>query len=121
MIDIHDTGRPALADDAARLLERLRAEPLPADERPAAALRKATQAAFALLEEVRKLSADGMPASDAIPRTRAALPAPDNAGGRDFFDRWSLPALSADEQQRIERQKTREAAEREIAAARFRG
>lgn len=111
-----------LANDAARLLDRLRAEPLPEDERPATALRKATQAAFALLEEVRKLTADGAPAGGAAPQPRPALPAPGNAGGgRDFFDRWSPPAPSAADRRRIERQKKREDAEREIAAARCRG
>ena len=45
-----------LADAAAQLLDRLRAEPLPMDERPAAALRKATQAAFAILAHARRLT-----------------------------------------------------------------
>ena len=46
----------ALAGDAARLLDRLRAYPLPAEPRKAAALRRATQAAFAILEQARTLA-----------------------------------------------------------------
>ena len=49
-------GRRALAEDAARLLERLRNRPLPDDPRAATALRRATQAAFALLEQARTLA-----------------------------------------------------------------
>ena len=45
-----------LADEAARLLDRLRAEPLPAEPRTAAALRRATQAAFAILAHARRLT-----------------------------------------------------------------
>ena len=45
-----------LADEAARLLDRLRAEPLPAEPRTAAALRRATQAAFAILSHTRRLT-----------------------------------------------------------------
>ena len=50
-----DTDLP-LADEAARLLDRLRAEPLPAEPRTAAALRRATQAAFAILSHTRRLT-----------------------------------------------------------------
>lgn len=46
----------ALTEDAARLLERLRNRPLPDDPRTAAALRRATEAAFAILEQARKLA-----------------------------------------------------------------
>ncbi len=49
-------GRRALAGDAGRLLDRLRTYPLPAEPRKAAALRRATQAAFALLEHARTLA-----------------------------------------------------------------
>ena len=56
-----ETGR-ALADDAARLLDRLRNEPLPAGERTAAALRQATRHAFILVEETRKLAGAEAPA-----------------------------------------------------------
>ena len=56
-----ETG-PALADDAARLLDRLRREPLPANERAAAALRQATRHAFILVEETRKLAGAEAPA-----------------------------------------------------------
>ena len=45
-----------LDEEAARLLDRLRAEPLPNEPRTAAALRRATQAAFAILEQARKLA-----------------------------------------------------------------
>ena len=45
-----------LADAAAQLLDRLRAEPLPAEPRTAAALRRATQAAFAILAHARRLT-----------------------------------------------------------------
>lgn len=48
---------PPLADAAARLLDRLRTERLPVDERQAAALRKATRNAFLLVEETRRLTA----------------------------------------------------------------
>ncbi len=51
-----------LAEEAARLLERLRAHPLPEDPRTAAALRRATQAAFAILEQARLLA--GRPARE---------------------------------------------------------
>ncbi len=45
-----------LADEAAQLLDRLRSEPLPAEPRTAAALRRATQAAFAILAHTRRLT-----------------------------------------------------------------
>ena len=57
--DCSDEALP-LADEAARLLDRLRAHPLPADPRTAAALRRATQAAFAILAHTRRLT--GLPA-----------------------------------------------------------
>ena len=56
MIDDRHTRETALADDAAQLLDRLRAEPLPANPRTAAALRRATQAAFAILSHTRRLT-----------------------------------------------------------------
>ena len=56
-----ETG-PALADDAARLLDRLRNEPLPDSERTAASLRQATRHAFILVEETRKLAGAEAPA-----------------------------------------------------------
>ncbi|MCY3830137.1 MAG: hypothetical protein OXF89_13475 [Rhodospirillaceae bacterium] len=49
-------GGIPLDEESARLLGRLRAEPLPEEPRAAAALRRATQAAFAILEQVRKLA-----------------------------------------------------------------
>ena len=49
-------GRRTLADDAARLLDRLRAYPLPDEPRAAAALRRATQAAFAIMEQARAMA-----------------------------------------------------------------
>lgn len=51
---VHEDA-PALADAAARLLDRLRNEPLPAGRRTATALRQATRHAFILVEETRKL------------------------------------------------------------------
>ena len=56
MIDDRHARETALAADAARLLDRLRAEPLPAEPRTAAALRRATQAAFAILAHARRLT-----------------------------------------------------------------
>lgn len=53
--DRREGGLP-LAAEAARLLDRLRAEPLPAEPWAAAALRRATQAAFAILDHVRRLA-----------------------------------------------------------------
>lgn len=50
-----DSNLP-LADQAANLLDRLRVHPLPADPRTAAALRRATQAAFAILAHTRRLT-----------------------------------------------------------------
>ena len=47
-----------LDEEAALLLERLRAYPLPEDAWTAAALRRATQAAFAILEKVRILAGE---------------------------------------------------------------
>ena len=49
-------GGRALAGDAVSLLDRLRAYPLPEEPRNAAALRRATQAAFAILEQARTLA-----------------------------------------------------------------
>lgn len=45
-----------LTEEATRLLEQLRKEPLPEEPRNAAALRRATQAAFAILEQARILA-----------------------------------------------------------------
>ena len=56
MIDDRPDADLPLADEAARLLDRLRAEPLPAELHTAAALRRATQAAFAILAHARRLT-----------------------------------------------------------------
>ena len=56
MIDNNRDEAVPLADAAAQLLDRLRAEPLPAEPRTAAALRRATQAAFAILAHARRLT-----------------------------------------------------------------
>lgn len=53
--DIGDETLP-LADEAADLLDRLREEPLPEEPRNAAALRRATQAAFVILQQARTLA-----------------------------------------------------------------
>ena len=79
-----DSGRDsgsALADDAARLLDRLRKEPLPEDAQKATALRDATRNIFILVEETRTLAAEearisAIPSSG--PQKRSAL-------GRPFF------------------------------------
>ena len=118
-----------LVDAAAVLLDCLRAEPVPEDERPAVALRKATQAAFALLEEVRKLTAEGAPASaPMLSRCPATgLPAPDpastsapddNDGGRNFFGPWTGPAQSASDRRQIEIEDRRQKTLLEVARAR---
>lgn len=51
----------APAHAAARLLDRLRKEPLPEDAKEAAALRKATRNAFLLVEELCTLAAEKAP------------------------------------------------------------
>ena len=56
MIDNSRDEAVPLADAAAQLLDRLRNEPLPAEPRTAAALRRATQAAFAILAHARRLT-----------------------------------------------------------------
>ena len=56
MIDNSRDEAVPLADAAAQLLDRLRNEPLPAEPRTAAALRRATQAAFAILAHTRRLT-----------------------------------------------------------------
>ena len=56
MTDTCCAAEPALAEAAARLLGRLRDEPLPADEGATAALARATRSAFLLLEETRLLA-----------------------------------------------------------------
>ncbi|MDE0717335.1 MAG: hypothetical protein OXH64_05280 [Rhodospirillaceae bacterium] len=53
--DIGGEERP-LAEEAADLLDRLRDEPLPEEPRNAAALRRATQAAFVILQQARTLA-----------------------------------------------------------------
>jgi len=68
-----ETDRP-LADAAARLLDRLRTERLPVDERQAAALRKATRNAFLLVEETRRLTA-----------AKAQIPAIPDSAAREKF------------------------------------
>ncbi len=45
-----------LAEEAALLLDRLREEPIPEEPRNAAALRRATQAAFVILKQTRTLA-----------------------------------------------------------------
>ena len=75
-----DSGR-ALADDAARLLDRLRKEPLPEDAHKAAALRDATRHIFPLVEETRTLAAAEAQIS-AISRSGSQKR---NALGRPFF------------------------------------
>lgn len=64
--DIRPATIRGLADDAARLLDRLREEPLPEDAAEAAALRIATRNAFLLVEELRTLAIKKVPIS-AIP------------------------------------------------------
>lgn len=75
-----ESGR-ALADDAARLLDRLRKEPLPEDARKAAALRDATRNVFLLMAETRTLAAEETRIS-AISRSRSQKR---NGLGRPFF------------------------------------
>ena len=95
MTDTSRAGRsrretePALADDAARLLDRLRNDPLPAGERTAAALRQATRHAFILVEETRKLAGAEAPAR--------VVPFPGvqkNSGNRPVFFEPDRPAAA---------------------------
>ncbi|MDE0717334.1 MAG: hypothetical protein OXH64_05275 [Rhodospirillaceae bacterium] len=64
--DIRPATIRGLAAAAARLLDRLRKEPLPEDGQEAAALRIATRNTFLLVEETRLLAAEKAPIS-AIP------------------------------------------------------
>ena len=84
--------RPAtiqgLATSAARLLDRLRKEPLPDDAQEAAALRIATRNAFLLVEELRTLAAEEAPIS-AISRP---VPQKKTAKDRPFFPFFDEPS-----------------------------
>ena len=107
-----ETGR-ALADDAARLLDRLRNEPLPANERAAAALRQATRHAFILVEETRKLTGAEAPAR-VVP-----FPGPrKNTMDRPFFFEPGRPAAAGDDRTGLDLQTFRERADRAVAIAR---
>ena len=64
--DTRPATNRALVTAAARLLDRLRREPLPDNAREASALRKATRNVFLLVEELRTLAAAEAPVS-AIP------------------------------------------------------
>ena len=119
-----DTGRagrsrretnPALADDAARLLDRLRNEPLPDSERTAAALRQATRHAFILVEETRKLAGADTPAPAAtLPPLRK------NTKDRPFFFDSNRPAKAGEDRECIDLQTFRERVGLEVAIARTR-
>ena len=107
-----ETG-PALADDAARLLDRLRSEPLPAGERTAAALRQATRHAFILVEETRKLAGAEAPAR--------VVPFPGvqkNSVNRPVFFEPDRPAAAGDDRTGLDLQTFRERADRAVAIAR---
>ncbi len=78
---------PPLADAAARLLDRLRAEPLPVDAEEAAALHKATRNAFLLLEETRTLTSAKVP-----------IPAIVHSAAREKFKKTRPFFLALDEQ-----------------------
>ena len=106
---------PALADDAARLLDRLRSEPLPANERAAAALRQATRHAFILVEETRKLTGAEAPAPVAtLPPLRK------NTMDRPFFFASDGPATAGEDRECIDLQEFRERVDRAVAIARKR-
>ena len=105
----------ALVAAAARLLDRLRKEPLPEDAREASALRKATRNAFLLVEELRTLAAE----EALIP----AIPNParkKNVKNRPFFPFFDEPSKDRDDRARNDRRAVRKRADREAALARTR-
>lgn len=110
-----DSGR-ALADDAARLLDRLRKEPLPEDPHKAAALRDATRNIFVLVEETRTLAAEEARISGISrsgPQKRRAL-------GRPFFLDSGEPEEDREEGAAVDLQAYRERVHRLAIAARRR-
>ncbi|MCY3830136.1 MAG: hypothetical protein OXF89_13470 [Rhodospirillaceae bacterium] len=122
MTDTADTTRsrpetdPPLADAAARLLDRLQAEPLPEDELEAVALRIATRNAFLLVEETRLLAAEKAPVS-AISRP---APPDKNQKNRPFFLVSGEPGEDREDGAAVDLQAHRERVRRLAVAARRR-